>query len=159
MARETREHVSGVPGLTCRPERSSVSTGERDEKRRRRMVDIALREIYNNGTMELSVRDLAGLLLESPIGPTVWPFAKSIPGAERSRPIFPLLLSLSPFITSLLETRAFSRKPPPPFLLFSRCVRDVARIGRRYNPITACEIRDPWEDQVGRLRFIDSLTE
>lgn len=118
MARETREHVSGVPGLTCRPERSSVSTGERDEKRRRRMVDIALREIYNNGTMELSVRDLAGLLLESPIGPTPCDPSPSPSPVQNGADLFFLSSFPSPHSLPPFLKHELSRGNLPLLLLF-----------------------------------------
>lgn len=86
-------------------ERSSVS---REKGTRREEKNIALQEIYNNGTMELSVRDLAGLLLE-PYRPRAT--LRQVHPWRRMGPTY--FSSPPPFITFLLETRAFSRKPPP----------------------------------------------
>lgn len=107
--RNKRTHVSGVPGSPVvrsnQKERSSVS---REKGTRREEKNIALQEIYNNGTMELSVRDLAGLLLE-PYRPRAT--LRQVHPWRRMGPTY--FSSPPPFITFLLETRAFSRKPPP----------------------------------------------
>lgn len=58
--------------------------------------------------MELSVRDLAGLLLE-PYRPRAT--LRQVHPWRRMGPTY--FSSPPPFITFLLETRAFSRKPPP----------------------------------------------
>lgn len=120
-------------------------TRERDEKRKKRMGDIALQEIYNS-TMELSVRDLAGLLLD-PYRPRVT-LRRVHPW---SRPIFPLLSPLhsSP---SFLKHELSRRN----LLLFSRCARDVARIGRRFNPLVKpWNLRSGWERNDLSIRWKD----